>query len=86
MNSLKFALSTQDSEPKQKDKREVNGSLLKGVNKSKSQALWALDIDNNDRVTEESMDSDQLMRILNEKIEEAFKKDSKNMNEVLIRL
>ena len=53
MNSLKFALSTQDSESKQKEsKRDANGSLLKGVNKSKSEALWALDMDSNDRVTE----------------------------------
>jgi hypothetical protein len=30
------------------------------------------------------MDSDQLLRILNDKLEAAFKKDSKNINEVPI--
>jgi oligoribonuclease (3'-5' exoribonuclease) len=55
---------------------------LKGVNKSKSQSLWALDRDSDDIITEESLNTDNLLRILNEKIESAFKKDNKGISEV----
>ena len=50
MNPLKFALSTKDTSAK--NKNDVDGSLLKGVNKSKSQGLWAFDVDNDEAATE----------------------------------
>jgi hypothetical protein len=65
MNSLKLALSTDQRSPNARDKAEVNGSLLKGVNRSKAEGLWSLDVDSNDRVTEESLNTDALLRILN---------------------
>lgn len=49
MHSLKFALSTQESPTKSKG--DVDGSLLKGVNKSKNQSLWAFDLENNEEAT-----------------------------------
>jgi hypothetical protein len=77
-----MALSTESRPSKDKDKEGANASLLKGVNKSKSQSMWALDMDNGDQVTEESLDTDNLLRILNSKLEAAFKKDSKSISEV----
>ena len=49
MNPLKFALSTKDGSSKSKS--DVDGSLLKGVNKSKNQGLWAFDVDNDEAAT-----------------------------------
>lgn len=65
MNSLKFALSTDERSPRGREKMEVNGSLLKGVNRSKAEGVWALDVDSNDKVTEESLNTDGLLRVLN---------------------
>lgn len=45
MNSLKKALSTEGQKASDRDKGGANESLLKGVNKSKSQGIWALDMD-----------------------------------------
>lgn len=36
MNSLKYALSTDEHPSKGREKSEINGSLLKGVNRSKA--------------------------------------------------
>jgi hypothetical protein len=49
MNSLKSTLSTKESPTKSKS--GVDGSLLKGVNKSKSQSLWALEFDHDEAAT-----------------------------------
>lgn len=83
MNSLKMALSTDDRSPATTEKPEVNGSLLRGVNRSKAEAVWALDVDSNDRVTEESLNTDNSMRILNELLGNTFRKDPKAISEVL---
>jgi hypothetical protein len=45
--------------------------------------VWALDVDSNEKVTEESLNTDGMLRILNEKLEVAFKKDSKTISEVI---
>ena len=63
MNPLKFALSTHDTSLKQRP--DVDGSLLKGVNTSKGQSLWAFDVDTDEAATEESLKTDNLMRALN---------------------
>jgi hypothetical protein len=84
MHSLKATLSGKDSPSKQAN--EVNGSLLKGVNKSKNSTMWALDADGDDAATEESLKTDNLMRILNEKLQAAYQRDSKNLTEVQLSL
>ena len=81
MNSLKAALSTKESSHRNKD--DIDNSLLKGVNKSKNQSLWALDVDEDEAATEESLQTDNLLRILNEKLESAFQRDSKSVSDVL---
>lgn len=45
MNSLKKTLSTEAQRSTDRDKMGANESLLKGVNKSKSQSIWALDME-----------------------------------------
>lgn len=65
MNSLKLALSTEEGAASGREKAEVNGSLLKGVNRSKAEAVWALDVDSNERASEESLSTDGLLRVLN---------------------
>lgn len=82
MKSLKFALSTEES--RKTDKGEIDGSLLRGVNKSKNQSMWAFDADDIEDGTEESLHSDNLMKILNDKLEAAFLKDSKTISEVAL--
>lgn len=81
MNSLKFTLSSEQPKTKGRDKVEANDSLLKGVNRSKAKEVWALDVDS-DRVTEDSLNTDGLLRVLNEQLESAYKKDSNCMSEV----
>lgn len=80
MNSLKFALSTK--EPSTKDKADIDNSLLRGVNKSKNQSLWALDVDTNDEVTEETLNTDKLLKVLHDQLQTAFQKDNKIISEV----
>jgi len=80
MNSLKFALSKDEAKPTNKE--GINGSLLRGVNKSKAEGIWALDMDNNAELTEESLQNDNLLKILREKLDAAFQKDSKTISEV----
>jgi hypothetical protein len=45
MNSLKFTVGKEDEGVSAVKKSHVNGSLLRGVNKSKSESIWALDIE-----------------------------------------
>lgn len=52
MNSLKKALSTEGQKTTDRDKVGANESLLKGVNKSKSQSIWALDMDEGGKTAE----------------------------------
>ena len=46
--------------------------------------MWALDVDTNEEATEESLNSDALMRILNDKLQSAFQKDSKSISEITL--
>jgi hypothetical protein len=79
MKSLKSALSTQDHRGKGKEQDEANGSLLRGVNKSKSQSMWAFDVDC-DIETKGSLETDVILRILNDKLKAAFIKDNKSIS------
>lgn len=68
MKSLKMTLLSVHSPQTDKSNDGLNSSLLKGVNKSKSHTMWTLDVDDNDEITEQSLQSDKLLRILNEKL------------------
>lgn len=81
MKSLKSTLCTQEQNPRGKEKEETNGSLLRGVNKSKSHTMWAFDVEK-DEVTEASLDTDPLLKLLNDKLQTAFRKDSNTITEV----
>lgn len=81
MKSLKFALSGEDSPSK--GKGDVDGSLLKGVNKSKNQSMLAFDLDEDEPATEETLKTDGLLNILNAKLEAAFKRDGQDVSEVV---
>ena len=77
MHSLKATLSGNDSPIKQTN--DANGSLLKGVNKSKNSTMWAFEADMDEAATEESLKTDNLLRILNDKLQAAYQRDSKTL-------
>lgn len=47
--------------------------------------MWAFE-DEDDRNTEVSLDTDSLLRILNEKLENLFRKDSTHISEVIFSI
>jgi hypothetical protein len=65
MKSLKSTLCVAERGGKERDDGET--SLLRGVNKSKSQSMWAFDVEA-ESATTASLDSDTLLRNLNDRL------------------
>lgn len=63
----------------------MDGSLLRGVNKSKSIGLLGFDVDNEEEEAHVQLKNDKLTLILHDKMQAAFAKESTNFSEVLVR-
>ncbi len=70
-----MTLSVHSHQQADKSHDGLNSSLLKGVNKSKSHNVWTLDVDDNDGITQQSLQTDRLLKVLNDKLEVAFRKN-----------
>lgn len=79
MKSLKSTLSVCGHVGKERDDGDT--SFLRGVNKSKTASMWAFDVEV-ESATTASLDCDALLRNLNDRLENAFRKDSKAISEV----